>query len=61
MSGGRTEVVLRTLDEIWEAGLKAGAALPPLSQEQVDQVAVLLCPLPAAGPAEVSGRGAEAA
>lgn len=36
--------VLRTLDEIWEAGSLAGAAMPPLTQAQADRVAVILAP-----------------
>jgi hypothetical protein len=35
---------LRTLDEIWEAGAIAGAAMPPLTQAQADQVAAILAP-----------------
>jgi hypothetical protein len=35
---------LRTLDEIWEAGSAAGAAMPPLTQEQADLAARLLAP-----------------
>lgn len=35
---------LRTLDEIWEAGSVAGAAMPPLSQQQADQIAAILAP-----------------
>ena len=35
---------LRTLEEIREAGALAGAAAPPLSQEQADRVAALLAP-----------------
>jgi hypothetical protein len=36
---------LRTLDEIWEAGAIAGAAMPPLTQTQADQVAAILAPV----------------
>ena len=36
--------VLRTLDEIWEAGSLAGAAMPPLTQAQADRVAAILAP-----------------
>ena len=36
--------VLRTLDEIWEAGAVAGAALPPLTQAQADRIAAILAP-----------------
>lgn len=37
--------VLRTLDEIWEAGAAAGAAMPPLTQAQADLVAAILAPV----------------
>lgn len=37
--------VLRTLDEIWEAGSLAGAAMPPLTQAGADQVAAILAPV----------------
>lgn len=36
--------VLRTLDEIWQAGTLDGAADPPLSQAVADQVAAILAP-----------------
>lgn len=36
--------VLRTLDEIWDAGAAAGAAMGPLTQEQADRVAAILAP-----------------
>jgi hypothetical protein len=36
--------VLRTLDEIWQQGAADGAAMPPLTQAQADQVAVILAP-----------------
>ena len=36
--------VLRTLDEVWEAGALAGAAMPPLSQAAADRVEVILAP-----------------
>lgn len=36
--------VLRTLDEVWEAGSLAGAAMPPLSQATADRVAAILAP-----------------
>lgn len=36
--------VLHSLDEVWEQGLIDGAALPPLSQEQANQVAAILAP-----------------
>lgn len=36
--------VLRTLDEIWEAGAIAGAAMPPMSQATADRVAAILAP-----------------
>jgi hypothetical protein len=35
---------LRTLAEIEAAGLAAGAAMPPLTQEQVDRIATILAP-----------------
>jgi hypothetical protein len=35
---------LRTLDEVWEAGALAGAAMPPLTQAQADRVAAILAP-----------------
>ena len=35
---------LRTLDEIWEAGSLAGAAMPPLTQAQADRIAAILAP-----------------
>ena len=35
---------LRTLDEIWEAGALAGAAMPPLTQAQADRIAAILAP-----------------
>lgn len=36
--------VLRTLDEIWEAGSLTGAAMPPLTQAQADRIAAILAP-----------------
>jgi len=36
--------VLRTVDEIWQQGALDGAAMPPLTQAQADQVAVILAP-----------------
>lgn len=36
--------VLRTLDEVREAGAAAGAADPPLSQATADRVAAILAP-----------------
>jgi hypothetical protein len=36
---------LRTLDEIWQQGALDGAAMPPLSQELADRVAVILAPV----------------
>lgn len=35
---------LRSIDEVWEAGSAAGAAMPPLTQEQADRVAAILAP-----------------
>jgi hypothetical protein len=35
---------LRTLAEIEAAGARLGAAMPPLTQEQVDRVAALIAP-----------------
>lgn len=35
---------LRTLDEIWEAGSLAGAAMPPLTQAQADRIEAILAP-----------------
>lgn len=35
---------LRTLDQIWEAGSLAGAAMPPLTQQQADRIAAILAP-----------------
>jgi len=37
-------VICRTPDEAFEAGLRAAADDPPLSQEQVDRIALLVAP-----------------
>lgn len=36
--------VLRTLDEVWEAGALDGASDPPLTQAKADQIATILAP-----------------
>jgi len=44
--------VLRTEEEIWQAGLDAAKRLPPLTPEQIDRIAPLLAAhLPAERPA----------
>ena len=36
--------VLRTLDEVWEAGARDALSHPPMSQEQADRIAAILAP-----------------
>lgn len=36
--------VLRTVDEVWEAGARDALAHPPMSQEKADRVAAILAP-----------------
>jgi hypothetical protein len=36
--------VCRTLEEIYAAGAALAAEMPPLTQEQVDRIAVILAP-----------------
>lgn len=40
--------MLRTLDEIREAGARAVANFPPLTPQQIDTVALLISPAPIA-------------
>jgi hypothetical protein len=37
-------VICRTVEEVTAAGLREGAAAPPLTQEQVNYIAALLAP-----------------
>lgn len=37
-------MICRTLDEVRAAGAAAGAAMPPLTQDQADLIAAILAP-----------------
>jgi hypothetical protein len=57
VNGPRDVQKLRTTDEIFAAGFEGGAKFPPLTDEQVNQMAALFAPVLNAPP-EAKGRAA---